>query len=236
MNRRGQQHFNRMVVPNTGMQALAANNGQAYSMQPGQAYAFQYGQALTVDPSACVRAPYDQWYMSAGDCQAGLPADQECNARYINGVWTYYKPYARDSKTCAGILPPDILPQILDGNSMVQGDLGADVLDVTLSLFVNGNIGELRVVKLDQNGAPRTYTATFKQSDQIMDELYSPLLYRYSVMAPGFNGEKVLLEINTGNGYAKVLFGAGDAPGVASFIMTNIPPVMPQAVAAMRAR
>ena len=80
------------------------------------------------------------------------------------------------------------------------------------------------------------HTAVFPQSSQIQDELYSPLLYRYSVMAPGFGGEKVVREINTGNGYARVLFGAGDAPGVVSFIMTNIPPVMPQAVAAMRAR
>jgi hypothetical protein len=223
----------RMVVPRA---ALAANNnGQAYSMQPGQAYAYQYGQALTVDPSTCVRAPYDQWYMSAAECEAGLPADQQCNARYINGVWTYYKPYARDSKSCGGILPPDILPQILDSNSIVQGDLGADVLDIGLNLFVNNNIAELSVVKLDETGQPRKYTAVFTQNDQIVDELYSPLLYRYSVMAPGFNGEKVLLEINTGNGYAKVLFGAGDAPGVVSFVMTNIPPVMPQAVAAMRA-
>ena len=228
----------RMVVPTQQrFQALAANNnGQPYSMQPGQAYAFQYGQALTADPSGCVRAPYNQWYMSAEECHAGLGADQQCNARYINGVWTYYKPFARDSKSCGGILPPDILPQVLDAASIVQADLGSDVVDVTLTLFVNGNIGELRVVKLDDMGTPQTYTAIFKQENQIMDELYSPLLYRYSVIAPGFNGEKVVLEINTGNGYAKALFGAGGAPGVVSFIMTNVPPVMPQAVAAMRAR
>lgn len=222
----------RMVVPR---QAVAANNnGQAYSMQPGQAYAFQYGQALTVDPQACVRAPYDQWYMSAEECATGVPADQQCNPRYINGVWTYYKPYARDSKSCGGVLPPDVLPQMLDTTSIVQGDLGADVLDIRLNLFINGNIGEFTVVKADETGQPRTYTAVFTQNDQIQDELYSPLLYRYSVIAPGFNGEKVVLELNTGNGYAKVLFGAGDAPGVVSFVMTNIPPVMPQAVAAMR--
>lgn len=222
----------RMVVPR---QALAANNnGQAYSMQPGQAYGFQYGQALTVDPSACVRAPYEQWYMSAEQCEEGLPAGQQCNPRFINGVWTYYKPYARDSNACAGVLPPDILPQMLDSTSIVQGDLGADVLDINLNLFVNGNIAEFTVVKVDETGQPRTYSAVFTQSNQIQDELYSPLLYRYSVIAPGFNNEKVVLELNTGNGYARVLFGAGDAPGVVSFIMTNIPPVMPQAVAAMR--
>jgi len=213
----------------------AMNNGQAYSTQPGQAYAFQYGQALTVDPSSCQRAPYDQWFMSKEQCMAALPPDQQCNPRYVNGVWTYYKPYARDSKSCQGILPPDILPQVLDANAIVQADLGSDVLDVGLTLFVNGNIGELRVVKLDEAGQPRTHTAVFTQADQIMDELYSPLLYRYSVKAPGFGGEKVVLEINTGNGYAKLLFGAGDAPGVVSFVMTNVPPVMPQAVAAMRA-
>ena len=223
----------RMVVP---MAAMAANNGQPYSTQPGNAYAFQYGQALTVDPSSCQRGAYDSWYMSADLCEQGLSPDQQCNPRFINGVWTYYKPYARDSKSCGGVLPPDILPQILDANSIVQGDLGSEILDIGLNLFVKGNIGEFRVVKLDDNGVPRTHTAVFPQSSQIQDELYSPLLYRYSVMAPGFGGEKVVLELNTGNGYAKVLFGAGDAPGVVSFIMTNIPPVMPQAVAAMRAR
>jgi len=202
---------------------------------PQNASAYQYGQAMTVDPTACVRAPYDQWYMSAAQCEQGLPPDQQCNARFINGVWTYYKPYARDSRACGGILPPDILPQMLDATSIVQGDLGANVLDIRLNLFVNGNIADFTVVKADETGQPRTYTAVFNQRDQIQDELYSPLLYRYSVMAPGFNGEKVVLEINTGNGYAKVLFGAGEAPGVVSFVMTNIPPVMPQAVAAMRA-
>ncbi len=213
-----------------------ANNGQPYRMGPGEAYAFQYGQALTTDPSTCSRAPYSQWYMSPQECMAAKTDTTHCNPRYINGVWTYYHPYALDSKACDGILPPDVLPQMLSNTSEVQGNLGSDVVKTSLNLMVNGNIGEFYLVKRSFDGALRTYKTVFTQADQIQDELFSPLLYRYSVISPEL-GEKVILELNTSNGYATVLYGAeGNAPGVLQYVMTNIPPVMPGAVQSMQAR
>jgi hypothetical protein len=213
-----------------------ANNGQPYSMGPGESYAFQYGQALTTDPSTCTRAPYTQWYMTPGECMANKTSSTECNPRYINGVWTYYHPFALDSKACNGILPPDVLPQMLGNTSEVQGNLGSDVIKTALNLMVNGNIGEFYLTRRDVDGAVRTYKTIFTQADQIQDELFAPLLYRYSVISQEL-GEKVILELNTSNGYATVLFGAeGNAPGVLQYVMTNIPPVLPGAVQSMQAR
>lgn len=199
-----------------------------YEMGP-----YSYGQSLTTDPPGCVRAPYSQWYSNQKSCYQGLPAAEECNERYVNGVWDYFHPYARDSKACNGILPPDILPQVLDANAEVQGNLGTDVVNTILKLNMDGNIGELLLTKLDYaTGVPRTYSVKFTQSDQITDELFSPLLYRYSKMSAEM-GEKVTLEINTSNGYVTLLFEAPDGgPGVLQYVMTNIPPIMPQSPAA----
>lgn len=204
----------------------------AYKMGP-----YSYGQALTTDPPGCERAPYGTWYANEKTCYRDLPATQECNPRYVNGVWDYYHPYARDSKACGGILPPDILPQILDSNSEVQGNLGTDVISTLLKLNMDGNIGELLLTRIDPvTGMPRTYSTKFTQMDMITDELFSPLLYRYSKMSPEM-GEKVTMDINTSNGYVTLLFEAPEGgPGVLQYVMTNIPPMMPQRVAESRMR
>jgi hypothetical protein len=194
---------------------------------------YSYGQALATDPAGCVRAPYNEWYANQKTCYAGLAPTDECNPRYVNGVWDYYHPFARDSKACGGILPPDILPQILDANAEVQGNLGTDVLSTLLKLNMDGNIGELLLTRIDPaTNAPRTYSTKFTQMDMITDELFSPLLYRYSKMSPEM-GEKVTMDINTSNGYVTLLFEAPEGgPGVLQYVMTNIPPIMPQSAAA----
>ena len=204
----------------------------AYQMGP-----YSYGQALTTDPPGCVRAPYDTWYASEKTCYRGLPPNQQCNPRYVNGVWDYFHPFARDSRACGGILPPDILPQILDSNSEVQGNLGTDVVNTVLKLNMDGNIGELLLTRIDPaTGTPRTYSTKFTQLDMITDELFSPLLYRYSKMSPEM-GEKVTMDINTSNGYVTLLFEAPEGgPGVLQYVMTNVPPSMPQSVAAAKMR
>lgn len=198
-----------------------------YEMGP-----YSYGQSLTTDPTGCVRAPFDQWYASQQTCYDQLPETHDCNARYVNGVWDYFTPYARDTKECNGILPPDILPQVLDSNSEVQGNLGTDVVNTVLKLNMNGNIGELFLTKMAPGGVPATYRTAFTQADMITDELFSPLLYRYSKLSPEM-GEKVTLEINTSNGYVTLLFEAPNGgPGVLQYVMTNVPAIEPQSAAA----
>ena len=201
------------------------------------ATAMRYGENLPSDPEGCVRGAFPNWYTSETSCQQGLPADMQCNPRYANGVWTYFTPYARDSASCGGQLPPDILPQVLTEPSLAQGDCWYQMEDMTLTLMMNGNIAEFSFTLLLDDG-PVRQTLVFRQSDLLQDELYSPLLARYTIPLPNATqGERAQLEINLTNGYVTIMLPMGSGPCVVQYVMTNVLPIQTtSAAAAMQAR
>lgn len=183
----------------------------------------------STDPVGCVRPPPYQWFKSQADCVASAPAGgARCNARYINGVWTYYAPFARDPAPCAGGVPADILPQRLDSNSIVQHDSWYILDDVVLRLMMDGHIGQLSF-SVTVDDVLHTYDIVFDQTDYIMDDLFTPLIYRYSVLMPDLAPElnqRAMLEINLTNGYVTVMMPMGNGSSLLQFVMTNIVPVM----------
>ena len=197
----------------------------------------RYGEGLTTDPAGCVRGAFPDWYTSEASCNTDLPPNTVCNPRYANGVWTYFTPYARDSASCAGQLPPDILPQILEEPALAQGDCWYAMDDMSLALMVNGHIAEFNFTVL-VDGAPVRQTLIFNQADLLQDDLYAPLLYRYTIPLPGSQrGERAQLEINLTNGYVTIMLPMGSGPCVIQYVMTNVLPVQTTSrAAAMQAR
>ena len=180
------------------------------------------------DPAGCVRPPPDQWFSTEENCIAGAPPNTTCHPRYINGVWTYYAPFAADPDACSGDPPADILPQVLDSNSIVQNDSWYTLDNVVLQLMMNGYIGELSFSTAVDN-VIHTYDIVFTQNDFIQEDLFAPLIYRYSVLMtdlpPDLN-QRAILEINLTNGYATVTLPMGNGTSMIQFVMTNILPVL----------
>jgi len=203
--------------------ALADRDGQWMS----NSGMMSTGASLPTDNPACVRPPMDQWYTDAAACALNAPADTTCDPRYINGVWTYYMPYAADPMACGGGVPADILPQVLDSTSIVQNNSWYTIDDVMLKLMMNGNIGELTFSTVVE-GVPHTYDLVFTQNDFIAVDLFAPLITRYSILMPDLPPElnqRAVLEINLTNGYATVLIPMGNGSSIIQFVMTNIVPV-----------
>ena len=184
--------------------------------------------AQVTDSPSCVRAPFNQYYSTEANCVESAPPNTSCNPRYINGVWPYYMPYAADASNCGGGLPPDILPQILDTNSIVQNDSWYSLDNVVLQLMVNNIIGQLTfTTTVDE--VLHSYSLIFTQNDMIARDLFAPLIYRYSVLMsdidPALN-QRAILEINLSNGYVSVMFPMGNGSSLLKFIMTSIQSVV----------
>ena len=180
------------------------------------------------NPPGCIRPPEDQWFSNEDACIAGAPASTSCNPRYINGVWTYYAPFAADPDVCSGIPPADILPQVLDSSSIVQNDSWYTLDELKLQLMMNGYIGELFFSTTVDN-VTHTYDIVFSQNDLIQGDLFAPLIYRYSVrmtdLPPELN-QRVILELNLTSGYATVTLPMGNGTAMVQFMLSNIVPVM----------
>ena len=207
--------------------ALADRNGQ-WINNSGMMLSAESASGMSTDPVGCVRPPPEEWYVDAATCAMNAPADTTCDPRFINGVWTYYKPYAADPVACNGGLPADILPQVLDSTSIVQNNSWYTIDNVMLKLMMNGNIGELSFSTM-VDGVEHTYDLVFTQRDFIAVDLFSPLITRYSILMPDLPPElnqRAVLEINLTNGYATVLLPMGNGSSIIQFVMTNIVPVM----------
>ena len=199
-----------------GRRFVRADNGTEQAAGD-DTYAFQYGANLTTDPAGCVRAPYNQWYAHKSTCEQSLPPNYECNPRYINGVWPEYHPYARDTVQCHGVVPPDVLPQRLNNQSVVEAQAWYPLSDVTLDLMKEGRIADFSyVLNVEGNMVPKKIL--FTQDMQTQASVFDPLLYIYYNKA-----ENAQLEINASNGYAKLLWPVGNGPAIVRFVMTNIP-------------
>ena len=180
------------------------------------------------DPAGCVRSPANQWFSSEENCLAAAPPDTSCNPRYINGVWTYYAPFAADPNVCSGDPPADILPQVLNSNSIVQNDSWYSLDNVVLQLMMNGYIGELSF-STTVDDVIHTYDIVFTQKDFIQNDLFAPLIYRYSVLMtdlPPQLNQRAILELNLTNGYATVTLPMGNGTSMIQFVLTNILPVL----------
>lgn len=215
-------------------QQLANSNGQWRDLNTSvrNFQANQQGDAapstmLRSDPAGCVRAPMDQYYSTEENCMTDLPENMNCNPRYINGSWPYYFPFARDSASCDGGIYPDILPQILDMNSIVQNDSWYTLNNVVLKLMMDAHIGQLSFsVMVDD--ILHTYDIVFTQQDFIANDLYTPLIYRYSVPMsdlPVELNQRAILEINLTNGYVNVSFPMGNGSSLLKFVLSSILPV-----------
>lgn len=207
---------------------LANNNGQYGNIpvRPVSMTASGWGNnnAQATDSANCVRAPFNQYYSTETNCMESAPPNTNCNPRYINGVWPYYMPYAADSSSCGGGLPPDILPQTLDTNSVVQNDSWYSLDNVVLQLMVNNIIGQLAFTTTVDD-VLHSYTLLFTQNDMIARDLFAPLIYRYSVLMPDIDpalNQRAILEINLSNGYVSVMFPMGNGSSLLKFIMTSI--------------
>ncbi|MCH9717016.1 MAG: hypothetical protein K0U52_08030 [Gammaproteobacteria bacterium] len=201
------------LVPQSTRAQQAAQLTQALGMTPQAAFAMQGGQS---NPQGCVRAPYNQWYVTRELCQQDLPTGYQCNPRYINGVWSRYAPFARDTVECGGVLPADLLPQVLLTPSLIDTQSSTYLSNVTLSLNEGGNVG---VVRFTSRG--KQVTVPFKQENQQQPDLFPPLEYHYAVP---FGKGVMRLTINTMNGHATVTFPMGGFPSRIQFQITNILP------------
>lgn len=221
---RKHQRRNGPLVPQSSYKqqaALVDNNGQVPALAGiGQSTAFYYAGGQS-NPQGCVRAPYDQWYISETDCQKSLPADKQCNPRYINGVWDRYHPWAQDSVSCGGILPPDLLGQTLLTPSLINTQSPLYLQDLSLSLNEGSNVAVLRFGVSDEAGATKAVKVEFKQQNQVQPDLYPPLEYHYAVP---YESGIMVLTINTMNGRVTVTFPLGRFPALVQFQMTNIMP------------
>jgi hypothetical protein len=215
-------------------QRLANSNGQWRDLNTSvrKFQANQQGEngpspMLRSDPASCVRGAVDQYYSTEETCMTDLPENMNCNARYINGSWPYFFPFARDSASCDGGIPPDILPQILDANSIVQNDSWYTLDNLVLKLMMDGHIGQLSFsVVVDD--VLHTYDIVFDQQDQIANDLYTPLIYRYSVLMsdlPPELNQRAILEINLTNGYVSVNLPMGNGSSLLKFVLSSILPV-----------
>lgn len=167
----------------------------------------------------CVRAPYDEWYVSRSECLQQLPDGYQCNPRYINGVWDRYTPYARDTTDCGGPMPADLLPQVLGATSLVDTEIAEYINDVQLSLGYGGNVGELSFSYNDQTNENMPVTMTWNESDNVNDTLFNPVEYVYAVP---YGTGIARLTINTINGRATARFPFAGYLAKLVFQITNI--------------
>ena len=187
-------------------------------INPQAAFHFSGGQS---NPAGCVRAPYDQWYVSQSSCIDGIPDGYQCNPRYINGVWDRYTPYARDTSACTGNLPPDILPQILDSSSLVDTELFVSPINPLLALNEGGFVGALTFTYMMEGGTLGSVDLKWSQSDNIVNTLFNPVSYYYAVP---YETGVARLSLNTLNGHATVTLPFMGMLGKLQFQMTNIVP------------
>lgn len=209
------------LVPQASHSAQAArvaHNGQNGLAQPSA----QYNAGGQSNPEGCTRAPYADWHVTESDCKSKLKPGQQCNPRYINGVWSRYMPYAADSVACGGPLPPNTLPQILLAPSLIDTQTPEYLHDVSLSLNEGGNVGVMRFHSMDEaTGKLKPVVVKFSQKSQVQPNHHSPLEYYYAV--PHESGV-MRLTINTMNGHATVTFPHGRFPALVQFQITNIMP------------
>ena len=203
--------------------ALAANNGQPLPFGAGigeqSVFHFAGGQS---NPTGCVRAPYDEWYVDETECLNNIPDGYQCNPRFINGVWDRYTPYARDSEACHGNLPPDILPQVLDSTSLVDTEIFQYAQNPILSLNTNGLIGELTFDFTNADtGSTTTVDIQWSQDNNVISTLFNPVSYYYAVP---FGTGVARLALNTLNGHATATFPFQGFLAKITFQMTNIMP------------
>jgi len=200
---------------------LATHNGQIPAMAGIGESTASYYSGCQSNPKGCVRAPYQDWYIRQSDCEADLKPGNECNPRYINGVWDRYSPYAQDSIACGGVLPPDLLNQTLLQPSMINTQSPSYLQNVSLSLNEGGAVGVLRFTTSEGQGKPKSVEVAFSQQHQQKPDLFPVLEYHYAV--PYENGI-MILAINTMNGHATVTFPMGRFPALIQFQITNIMP------------
>lgn len=180
------------------------------------------------DPVGCIRGPASQWYVTQSDCKNGLQPGMACNPRYINdGAWDMYTPWARDSVSCAGILPPGILGQVLRTPSLIDTQSPMALTDLSLAMGENGHIAVFRF-RID--GAAKQQQVVFNQADQV-PTLFTPLQYSYSVR---YGSGIMTLAINTMSGQLTLAFPLGNMAAQVEFQLTNIrePGQMPVNMAA----
>jgi hypothetical protein len=136
-----------------------------------------------------------------------------CNPRYINGAWDRFHPYSRDSASCGGPLPPNLLPQILNDASLVQASGWELLNDMSLSLMRDGHIGSFTYTA---GGGP-SQTVVFNQG-HLVQELDMPLMYVYAVP---HNTGVMRLALNLTNGRAKLSFPLGNGPAVIEYSIST---------------
>ena len=161
-------------------------------------------------PAGCSRGT--SAYVSKELCEANKPSSEMCVPRYINGVWDRFHPYARDSVACAGALPPDLLPQTLNDESLVEAAAWEPIGAMSLGLM-NGSIGQFNAVI---GGV--AVRETFQQSD-LVESLDMPLSFVYSV--PHDTG-RMILTLNLTSGYASITAPHNGGTIVARWTITNI--------------
>ena len=171
--------------------------------------------------SGCVRAPYDEWYVDRSDCLQNIPDGLQCNPRYINGVWARYHPYARDSAACGGVLPADVLPQVLDATSIIDTEIATYIDNVQLALSTNGEVGKLRFTyNNSETGNPQEQVnMTWNEENNVGNTLFNPVEYVYAVP---YGTGIARLTINTLNGHATARFPFQNFLAKLQFQITNI--------------
>jgi hypothetical protein len=109
----------------------------------------------------------------------------------------------------------------------VQNDSWYTLDNLVLKLMMDGHIGQLSFsVVVDD--VLHTYDIVFDQQDQIANDLYTPLIYRYSVLMsdlPPELNQRAILEINLTNGYVSVNLPMGNGSSLLKFVLSSILPV-----------
>jgi hypothetical protein len=180
---------------------------EAYQVRES-APAMQRGAAA---PAGCVRGQPS--FISRDACEAGLPSGMVCNPRYINGAWDRFHPYSRDSASCGGPLPPNLLPQLLNDASLVQASGWELLSDMSLSLMREGHVGSFTY----SAGGAAPQTVQFNQA-HLVQELDMPLMYVYAVP---HGGGVMRLALNLTSGRATLSFPLGDGPAVIEYSIST---------------
>lgn len=171
-----------------------------------------------VDPSSCVRAPNSEWFAYESDCLLALPAGKQCNQEWVNSGYTSsYTPWGRDSISCNGPVAPNILPQTLGDESLIEAECSLQFSELSLDLMTGGHVG---VFKFKFQDAPGGNSVVFDQTDQLTASLFIPALYQY---VKPFNGGVIKLSLNLTSGEAEILFPFENNGCSIRYFITSIP-------------
>lgn len=134
-----------------------------------------------------------------------------CVPRFSQLPWNRFHPYARDSSSCVGPRPPNILPQILDDASVVEANAWEPMTNLSLSLMEGGHVGSFTATIGGQ-----TFTENFDQKD-LIQTLEIPLVFSYSVP---HEGGGAVLTLNLTSGYASVMFQHSGGSAIVRWVMS----------------